>query len=338
MKRWINGLTLVAALFALLGCEESNVSENPTPEPQPKPQYDVEFVAQALDGYYFGSYYTPGSDNYFFYLSDNGLDSEGNLRPNSTYYLIDIYDVVLETVQGELVALPEGTYRLDPEDSCAHGTIALSGANFRQTDAENELIGQIYSFEQATLKVESGRITLDALIEGKSHHVTYTGELLLKNEAPTPTEDLDAEVGHFMAYYYGEQFSPGVGNYFLQLSDVGWRIDDQEITWDNPNGHFYNLDIYGELFEGDGEQGITLPVGEYEIDPEDGLAAWSISFVGSQYWQTDEAGVAIDYGALSSGWLTVSEEGLTATFIINGASHTIHHSGKIYFEDRSQLP
>ena len=72
----------------------------------------INFNAPLLWGDYYGDALTPGSANYWFFLSDRGFDTEGNSYPNATYYRIDAYGP-LATTSG-VVPIPDGTYTYAP--------------------------------------------------------------------------------------------------------------------------------------------------------------------------------------------------------------------------------
>lgn len=336
MNRFVRFILLLPLLLAGVSCESSSENGGGNEPDIPEVEYDVVFEAKSLSGYYFGEYYTPNSDNYYFFLSDNGFDEQGEPYPNSTYYMLDIYTAVKDLRDSETVPLPKGVFRLDRSDSYAHGTLSASGACIRITDANGEYIGENIYYDRATLTIEEEHIVLEATIDGKSHLVTYNGALDILNDNVRPTEDVEAEMFHYIGEYFGERFGEGVGNYFIRFSDVGWRIDDG-VEYNLPNGRYYSIDIFGELFSGDTSAGVTIPQGEYIIDTTNSCAMNTISCEFTQYWLTDEAAETSDFGYVSSGALIVDENGMRAEFVINGATHTITYSGVPLLVDRSTL-
>lgn len=322
-------LTSIAIILLSSACEsESNDS--------PKPEADVIFQAEQLLGNYFGDYYTPGADNYYIILTDNGKDENYDFYPNTTAYIVDAYAAVTDGLTANKVTIPQGIYTFDSKDSYKENSIAASGAFLVESD-ESGNYDPIY-FEDATLIVEERKITLHATIDGEIHLVTYEGELTLQNDAPASPEDMELEVPYVDGIYYGDLVVSGVGNYFFTLSDQGWYIDEEEVQWDAPNGHFYRFDLYGPLHHGDTSAGIAVPTGVYRLDSEDSYESGTFSFTESQYWQTGENGETIDAGAISAGILTVTEQGMTAELTINGAVHTLTYAeGRAYLTDRSQV-
>ena len=214
--------------------------------PQPQPEFDVEFEAQVLTGEYYGDYYTPDAGNYYIFFSDYGFNEEGNLLTNSIYYQLDVYGALYEgeAVDG-YIPLPEGTYTLDMNDTMALGTIGYSYSCYMKTNS-TEIEVEV-SFDAAELVVAAdGSCVLTATIEGKKHKVTFAGTSTIedKREVNTGDEDVEMVAGAAFAYYYGDQYNPGVAdNFYLFLSDKGVDADG----WELPNATYYRFDLFSEL-------------------------------------------------------------------------------------------
>lgn len=96
--------------------------------------YDEEMCAADLDGFYYGDAYSPGAGNYWFFLSDKGLDEDGNAMPDGTFFRIDLYGEIADDPDN--ARIPVGTYVLDssPYPSCAAGTFSRANSAFFKTD------------------------------------------------------------------------------------------------------------------------------------------------------------------------------------------------------------
>ncbi|MBE6202498.1 MAG: hypothetical protein E7135_02425 [Rikenellaceae bacterium] len=151
-----------------------------------------------------------------------------------------------------------------------------------------------------------------------------------QNEEPEPEDGVKFEASYLQGYYYGDQYSPGVGNYYVYLSDLG--LDEEGSAY--AGGTYYRLDLYGPLFEGDGE--VSLPVGTYNFDANDTMVEWTIGNYYSAYIVFDENGYCTtgETGApYTAATLVVTESGLTFTATINGEEHTVSYEGKGEFVD-----
>ena len=145
-----------------------------------------------------------------------------------------------------------------------------------------------------------------------------------QNEQPEPPTGVNIEAKHLYGDYYGDEYSPGVGNYYMALSDLGITEDGYAY----PGGSYYYVDLYGPLFEGEGD--ITLPVGTYTFDANDSCAEWTIGASYSIYMAWDENGnsLAGEEGLrFTAATLVVTESGVTLTATIDGVEHTVTFEG-----------
>ena len=168
------------------GNAESSVSINQ--EKKKSGAYDEEFHATCLDGFYYGDAYSPGAGNYWFFLSDKGLDEDGNALPNGTYFRIDLYAAIAEDPDN--ARIPVGTYSLDPSPvaSCAEGTFSRQNSSYFTTDSNGETV-RSRVFDNATLVVsKSGdgyliELTCTTNEENITRYVYYSGDTILENQA-----------------------------------------------------------------------------------------------------------------------------------------------------------
>lgn len=293
---------------------------------------EVVFEAQILTGEYYGDYYTPDAGNYYIFFSDYGFTEDGNLLTNSIYYQLDLYGVLYdgEAVDG-YIPLPEGTYTLDKNDTMAVGTIGYSYSCYMKTNS-SEIEVEV-SFDVAELVVAAdGSCTLIATIEGKKHKVTFAGTSTIedKREVNTGGEDVEMEAGYADATYYGDQYSPGVAdNFYFFLSDKGFDADG----WELPNATYYRFDLFSNIVNP--EEGLAIPYGTYNID-NGSSEPFTIGAQYSAYYIMDSEGW--DYAvssAITSGTVTISEDGVIADLMIAGANHIITFSGDITITDAS---
>ena len=293
---------------------------------------EVVFEAQILTGEYYGDYYTPDAGNYYIFFSDYGFDEEGSILTNSIYYQLDLYGVLYdgEAVDG-YIPLPEGTYTLDKNDTMAVGTIGYSYSCYMKTNS-SEIEVEV-SFDAAELVVAAdGSCTLTATIEGKKHKVTFSGTSTIedKREVNTGGDNVEMEAGYADATYYGDQYSPGVAdNFYFFLSDKGFDADG----WELPNATYYRFDLFSNIVNP--EEGLAIPYGTYTID-NGSSEPFTIGAQYSAYYIMDSEGW--DYAvssAITSGTVTISEDGVVADLMIGGANHIITFSGDITITDAS---
>ncbi len=145
-----------------------------------------------------------------------------------------------------------------------------------------------------------------------------------QNDQPEPENGVKLEASYLQGDYYGDEYSPGVGNYYMTLSDLGISEDGYAYA----GGSYYYVDLYGPLFEGEGD--ITLPVGTYTFDASDSCSEWTMGAGYSAYMAWDENGNSLtgEYGLpITDATLVVTESGVTLTATIDGVEHTVTFDG-----------
>ena len=185
---------------------------------------DIRFSAPMLSGEYLGDAYTPGVGNYWFILSDRGFKEDGTARQSATYYRIDAYGAVYNG-NADMVPIAPGTYTFDSENTYAEGTFTAEYSGHWVTNADGKREGAIKTFESGTMVVESGKITLDVVIEGEKHHVEYIGNTTLPDNASTVTVystlngDYEADLSdHTLVYEcYGDYYECGFTNWMIVI-------------------------------------------------------------------------------------------------------------------------
>ena len=188
---------------------------------------EILFEAPMLTGEYLGDALTPGVGNYWFFFTDRGFDIEDKSLPNATYYRIDAYGPISTSV--EYIPLPKGTYEYDPNNTYAEWTFTAEYSGHWVTDAEARR-DEIIAFEEGTLVVEDGKMTLTAKINGELHTVIYEGNATLSDSRGEVTVystldgDYEADLSdHYMVYACeGDYYDFGAFNWvFLIMPNSG---------------------------------------------------------------------------------------------------------------------
>lgn len=299
--------------------ENPETPENPDPENPDAPEA-IRFEAHYSSGAYYGDQYSPGADNYFISMSDNGFDANGYVQPNSTYYRLDLYAPRWEGQWQEYMQLPVGEYRYDPEDSFAEWTFSADYSEYVVTN-DTEVVKKL-QFESGVLVVTDELTTLTVVIEGETHIVTFAGEHLVANVVPRPMEDREMVATKAYAVYYGDKFTPGMAdNFYLYLSDKG--LD--EYGFEQVSGTYYCFDLYTECVDE-----LKLPYGYYEWDERDTLATGTVSAYYTKYyvWNAEGTGyAAMEYPTQAT--VTVDERGVSAEVWFGEAKHLVTFEGEV---------
>lgn len=320
---------LLALSLTIVSCEQKPVDEGdsnttqPEPEPEPEPEptptpEDILFEANFSSGGYYGEMYSPGTDNYFISLSDNGFDDNGNVIPNTTYYRLDLYAPRHTGAWQEYMPLPVGVYHFDPEDTLAEWTFSADYSEYVTSDAAG--FTTKLELESGVLTVTEDSTTLQVVIAGQSHFVTFTGEHEILNVTPKPEEDRELTLDYAYAVYYGDKFTPDTAdNFYLYLSDKG--LD--EYGFEQAGGIYYAFDLYTECVED-----MVLPYGTYAWDANDSLAAGTVSAYYTTYYSVNNEGTGYnDKIYPTEATVTVSADGIEAEVWFKDAKHILHFNG-----------
>lgn len=290
-------------------------------KPDPGIEYDVEFTAAVLNGYYYGNMYSP-TYNYYIQLSDVGVISDNQIYNNSNVYFIDIYSNVA-VGNGETV-LPLGTYTWSDSSNYAANTFEQEYSYYIK--ANDEGIEFMRTVVGGTVTVTENHI--DAVLEVDTpngvevHHVVYDGSLLLgyPEEELEPISTLESDLnisvtgGVIEGVNLGDE--EGVGaDYGLLYMYENLNVEEEAIS-----GHCFMLELlldqnnfegrYISLDESDAYAGTFLP-GTYEYDEE------SIYPYNCWYFEYDENLGPIGMAPITSGSITVEDNGddtMTVTF------------------------
>ena len=186
---------------------------------------DINFRASMLSGEYLGDALTPGVGNYWFILSDRGFKEDGTARPSATYYRIDAYGPVYQGYES-CPPIANGTYTFDKENTYAEWTFTAEYSGFWVTNTNGKRDEAIATFESGTMTVESGKVTLDVVVNGEAHHVVFVGDTTLVDNQSSVTiystldGDYDADLSnHYMVYEcYGDYYDFGYTNWMFVLA------------------------------------------------------------------------------------------------------------------------
>ena len=184
---------------------------------------EIMFEAPIITGEYLGDALTPGVGNYWFFITDRGFDTEGDSLPNTTYYRIDAYGPVSTDV--DYIKIPKGTYTFDSENTYNEWTFTAEYSGFWVTDKDGRR-DKINPFEEGTLVVEDGKITLTVKVNGETHTAIYEGNATLTDSRGTVTVystldgDYEADLSdHYMVYACeGDYYNFGYFNWMFIIA------------------------------------------------------------------------------------------------------------------------
>ena len=296
---------LLALPLMFLACDKKTDDEINPPTPE---NYDVRLEAKYLLVEYWGDEFTPGVDNYSVIIAENEfkMDLGGASLTEGSYYCLDLYAPISD--DGEL---PAGTYTFDTTESYAEWTIDGTVASLIMVDADGNFITdeEGIDFSDAKLVVKKNYAELTAVIDGKTHYVTFSGKFAKIDStndggdvirSTTLTNDVTIEGENAM--------------FVVETGVVG--------------AYILVLENHSELGAGDGalfmleialEQGSTSISGTYSVEDGtlnigtyDAYGAW-----GSWYFDTIDGELGSEYAAIHSGSVTFAQEGNTCVMTLD---------------------
>ena len=270
-------------------------------------EIDVEFVATALNGEYYGTAYST-DHNYFAILSKNGTTGWSDLYVD-TYYRFDIYSKT--ATDSNAPVLPLGTYTLD-EYSVGEGDTfgkfysgrmeTFQSGQYKETKIEDGYITITENKIEAILKMENGEV----------HRVVYEGSLALGYIAvPEPdyystlTEDynFNHDNGVLRINYYGDYYGIGAANWVVSMVLPGAKV----------NGDYFSIDLVANT----DEYNVSSIFGTYTCAADESKVAKNTFIAGDyqdgkfQYsWYfvcVDDTFGSDDIAPLTDGTITISE-------------------------------
>ena len=200
--------------------------------PTPGDGGEVEFTAYHAYGMYYGDMYTPGAaDNYYFFLSDLGVDADGYDQVGGTYYRFDIYAPITSDY-----TITPGTYQIDVNDTMALGTVSAYYSAYYKWNYD----GSDYD---AVDYPDGGFITFNAdgsiyaevhmMMSGETHKVSFQGDIVIYDGTggsgggggdygdviSTLTENHTVTLDHHTLVYeaYGDYYGIGLQNWAFMI-------------------------------------------------------------------------------------------------------------------------
>lgn len=149
-------------------------------------------------------------------------------------------------------------------------------------------------------------------------------------DKPTPPDGVVFTANYFDCEYYGDYYTPGVGNYYIHLSDNGFL----ESGFARPNSTYYRIDLYSDLYDDAEGEALHLPVGTYTLDTEDTLAHGTFSVAWSKYLQSDAEGEFVEELSFEAGELIVTASGAQLKVTIAGKEHIVTYEGEMVVADK----
>lgn len=268
---------------------------------------DVEFVATALNGEYYGTAYS-ADPNYFAILSKNGTTGWSDLYVD-TYYRFDLYST--STTNENAPVLPYGVYTFDKSDMGIGGTFGhprsvrletFSDGRFQETQIEEGVVTISENKFEALLK----------LVDGKVHRVVYEGSLEL-GYIPVPepdyystlTEDytFNHDNGVLRINYYGDYYGVGAANWVVSMVLPGAKV----------NGDYFSIDLVANT----DEYNVSSIFGTYTCAVDESKVAKN-TFIAGDYedrkflysWYfvcVDDTFGSDDIAPLTDGTITISD-------------------------------
>ena len=268
---------------------------------------DVEFVATALNGEYYGTAYS-SDPNYFAILSKNGTTGWSDLYVD-TYYRFDIYSKT--PTDANAPVLPAGVYTLDKYSLGEGDTFGktysvrletFSDGRFQETQIEEGVVIISENKFEALLK----------LVDGKVHRVVYEGSLALGYiEVPAPdyystlTEDytFNHSEGILRINYYGDYYGVGAANWVVSMVLPGAKV----------NGDYFSIDLVANT----NEYNVSSIFGTYTCAADESQVAKN-TFIAGDYqdrkflysWYfvcVDDTFGTDDIAPLTDGTITISD-------------------------------
>ena len=312
-----DGVTLVAYV--------NNIKHTVTFDSTPKlyvgqPIIPGDYTMDVIACDYYGTQYS-STYNYMIYLSNKGFGEAGNPLADGIYYMVDLYGIKPVIDDEGYLTVPAGTYTFDPNDGCGEWSVGNYYSGYFSIDSAGEYYSSQAKLDNATVVVTENSVVIECVIQGRNHKVTYNGAP--KVFVGVPVKDATVEAKYIIGEYYANQYSVAY-NYMIYLSDLGFTSDNQVLG----GGSYYSLDLYGVEPNIDAEGNLTIPAGTYTFDFFDGCAEWSMGNYYSDYRLVNDACTAYVYNLpYSDGIVEVTENGITATLVIEDATHIVTFNG-----------
>ena len=268
---------------------------------------DVEFVATALNGEYYGTKYS-ADPNYFAILSKNGTTGWSDLYVD-TYYRFDLYST--STTDENAPVLPHGVYTFDKSDMGTGGTFGHPRSVRLQTFSDGRF--QETQIEEGVVIISENKFeALLKLVDGKVHRVIYEGSLEL-GYIPVPEPDYYSTLtedytfnhteGILRINYYGDYYGVGAANWVVSMVLPGAKV----------NGDYFSIDLVANT----DEYNVSSIFGTYTCAADESQVAKN-TFIAGDYvdrkflysWYfvcVDDTFGSDDIAPLTDGTITISD-------------------------------
>ena len=154
-------------------------------------------------------------------------------------------------------------------------------------------------------------------------------------EIPDPGEGEGSDTrliiaNYFNGIYYGEEYAPGVGNYWFYLSNNGFSNDEYI-----PDSYYYRIDLYGPVSTS--PNSITIPDGIYTYDTNNTYAEYTFSKEYSCLIEVNDKGVVTET-PFDNAQFVVNNGELNLYVTIGGVDKQIKFNKEYALEDGRENP
>lgn len=284
-------------------------------------EYDYVFKMTELSGVYYGTKYgVNGEYSYFTTLSDLPYGDDGYSQPGGTYYILDMFGPAPDGVG---LMCPAGTYTIGEPGATAEYTFTPEISFAATISDDGEYRTMYVTFVDGSVSVsrnDGGDYVIDARLvdnEGKTHHVTYTGNEGDWKDDSAPDippygvidKDLNVAATTASAKFIAANGTKDMMTIVFNFTDMASDGDGNMIS---PGSvvtveGFVPYDVNGYIAQGEYE--ILVGGREFILVPgkiEDFMGSPIPTGTCAEY--IDEAGYPY-YGGLTAGTMTVSGPG-----------------------------
>lgn len=280
--------------------------------------YDYEWnIASFASTWYGDQYGNNGEHNYYTTLYDMPLASDGTKQEGCSYFIFDLYAGAPEDESAPMI--PAGTYALGDT-----GTEEWTFSSFSRAVLYSGTANEVFAnFKDGTLTVsyEGTTLNIDGVLtdaDGKTHHLTYSGDGICEIDLPEDPGDEPAE--------------PGFG------ADVEFEPASASASYSGDDGVSMQVQIQlTDMVPGeDGSQatsGIVMSAMTFmPLDAAGKIAAgtYNVAYDGTAYTMLPGMDIGVPYGTYAEKYADGSDPVLT--YVAEG-SMTISESDGAYAID-----
>ena len=263
------------------------------------PEPDVNFVATYAQMAYTANSSDENVDKFKVYLSDIGLDQEGNAKPNGSYYMFTVCVNKLDPTAE--IAIPAGRYDVDATDSST-GYIS-KGSYYKFGDSVAEVVDNGI--------IESGYFTVNEdgsfeasfkMLSKATHNITFSGEVeIIENTIPSEapysqlTSDKVCDLSDHSIWYYptDKVYGDGYMAWAISLNTNGYIGDN--IAFTVLRGKDENVNISGRYTLSDSLEEYTVLAGYVD----------GFTLMDSWYYYYDSAMHVSEFAPIVKGWVDI---------------------------------